>query len=106
MNQLFICFSCNPVSSTSFALSSSFGYGHLECCCHQFLRTVVVSPGNFPALLFLNISSLTSSILDLNPCMHKHTHSCRTLSIRDLSDSVGSNGPNPIKSCPPSPPAD
>lgn len=96
MNQLLICFSCNPVSSTSFALSSScknasntwticlkqitlrlrewanweltVGYGHFECCCHQFFNTEVVSPGSFPALLFLRISSLTSSILDLNPC--------------------------------------
>lgn len=47
------------------------GYGHFECCCHQFFSTVVVSPGNFPALLFLKISSLTSSILDLKPCKFK-----------------------------------
>lgn len=103
MNQLLICFSCKPVSSTSFALSSScmshvsprtfmcqlkefsvfffkfypiltVGYGHFECCCHQFFSTVVVSPGNFPALLFLSISSLTSSILDLKPCVEMIVH--------------------------------
>jgi hypothetical protein len=44
------------------------GYGHLACCCHHCLRMLVVSPGSFPAFLFLIISSLTSSILDLKPC--------------------------------------
>lgn len=41
------------------------GYGHLECDCHQALRTEVVSPGSFPALLLRRISSLMSTIFSL-----------------------------------------
>nr|ACN36233.1 unknown [Zea mays] len=103
MNQLLICFSCRPVSSTSLALSSSVGYGHLECSCHHCLRMLVVSPGSFPALLFLRISSRTSSILDLKPCLSSILSSCLTLSMSERSESVGMSGPKPIMSCPSEP---
>lgn len=105
MNQLFICFNCKPVSCTSFTLSSSVGYGHLACDCHQAFRTDVVSPGSFPALLLRKISSLISTIFSLYPCFNSCFNSCLTRSINDRSVSVGMRGPNPMLSGPSKPPS-